>query len=198
MHPSSNTASAFKKSSTEALTYTSAIPLTSAQLSNPLFPVCSKPSPDFFAFNSTEQRQIDIYTSASNTVVVSPVPPVSQGKMYNQQIPEDSPQVPFERQLSPSTNLRREPSPGSVPTIAWPISFSLNHPLTDATEASQITVRPGGPLDLGVFDWKSISNPLVETTISMSTCRLPYLPCQVYSGSSFLESDRSTRIDLCS
>jgi hypothetical protein len=126
--------------------------------------------------------------------VVSPDPPVSQGEMRDQQISEGSPLVPSERQLSPSADHRWHPSPGSVPTFAWPVPPSLDHPPTDSTGASQITVSPGAPVDLSVFDWNSIPNPLVETTILMSTCHLPSL---TYSEGSFLGSDRSTRISLC-
>jgi hypothetical protein len=194
MHPLSNTGSSFKESATEVLTHTPAIPATSVQLSDPSFPVGSTPSPDTLAFNPTGQRQTDLYGSAWEMAVVSPDPPVSQGEMRDQQISEGSPLVPFEQQLSPSANHGWCPSPGSVPTFAWPIPPSLDHPPIDSTGASQITVSPCAPVDLSVFDWNSIPNPLVETTMPMSTCHLPSL---TYSLGSFLGSDRSTRISLC-
>ena len=159
-----------KNNATKALTYTSAIPATFVGLSDSSFPVGS--SSDYLTFNSTGQRQIDLYGEASEMVVVSPHPPVSQGETRNQQIPEGSPQVPSERQLSPSANHTRDPSPGSIPTFTWPVPPSLNHPPSDSIGSSHITVSPGAPVDLSVFDWNSIPNPVVETTISTSTCHL--------------------------
>jgi len=194
VHPLSNTGSSFNRSVTETLTHTSAIPITSVQLSDPSFPMGPKPSPDSLAVNSTGQRQTDVYDSASEMVAVSPDLVVSQSKMRNQQIPEGSPLVPSERQLSPSANHGRHPSPGSVPNFVWPVPPSLDHPPTDSIGASQITASPGAPVDLSVFDWNSIPNPLVETTIPTSTCHLPSL---TYSDGSFLGCDRSTRVSLC-
>jgi hypothetical protein len=164
MHPPSNIDSS-KKGTTEALAHTSANPATSVQLSDTSFSVCSKPSPDSLAFNSIGQM---LCGSALETVVVSPDPPISRGKIHNQQISGDS-LVPFERRLGPPANHIRHPSPSLVPTFAWPVPPSLDQPLADSTGASQITVSPGAPVDLNVFDWNSIPNPLVETTISMST-----------------------------
>lgn len=194
MHPLSNRGPSCQKGATEALTHKSAIPATSVQLSDPSFLVASNPSPDFLAFNSTGRRQTDLYDSASEILVVSSYPLASQDEMRNQQIPERSPQVPFERQLNPPTSHTRDPPLGSDPSFAWPISPSLDQLQTDPTEASQITVNPGNPVDLSVFDWNSIPNPLAETSISMSTWHLPFL---TYSECSFLGPDRSTRISLC-
>ena len=175
MHPLSKTGSSCQDSPTEALTHISAIPVTSVQLSGSSFPMGSKPSPDSLAFNSTGRRQADLYDSASEMVVVSSYPPASQDKIRNQQIPERSPQVPSERQLNPPTNYTRDPCLGSVPSSAWPISPSLDYLQTDPTGVSQITIDPGNPVNLSVFDWNSIPNPLIETTISTSACHLPSL-----------------------
>ncbi|KAN0133216.1 hypothetical protein V8E53_008940 [Lactarius tabidus] len=175
MHPSSNTGSFFKKSTTGALVHTSAIPATSVQLSDPSISVGSELSPGS-SFNSTGQRQTDLYDCASEMVVVSSDPPASQVEMRDQQISEGSPLVPSERQPSPSPDHRRHPSPGSDPTFTWLVSPSLDHPLTDTTQASQITVSPGAPVDLRVFDWNSISNPPAETTISMNHPASIYVP----------------------
>ena len=169
MHLSSNSGSSFKKSATKALAHTPAIPVTSVQLSGPSLPVGSQLSPESLAFESTGQRQTDICDCESEMAVVSPDPPVSQGEMRNRQISEGCLCVPSERQPSPSANYIRHPSPCSVPTNAWPFSPSLNDSTTDSTGASQSTVSPSTPVDLSVFDWKSIPNPLVETTIPMST-----------------------------
>ncbi|KAH9081698.1 hypothetical protein EDB83DRAFT_2670077 [Lactarius deliciosus] len=169
MYPSSSTDSSFKRSATEALTHTSVIPVTSVQLSSPSFPVASKHSPDSLVFNFTEQMQTDFHGTASETVVVSSDPPVSQGKV---QIPL----VPSERQLSSFANHGWPSSPGSVPNLVWPVPPSLNHPPTDYTGASQITASPGAPVDLTVFDWSSFPNPLTETTISMNQCASVYVP----------------------
>ncbi|KAI9460540.1 hypothetical protein BJY52DRAFT_1415748 [Lactarius psammicola] len=175
MHPLSNTGSSFKKSPTEALTHTSAISVTSVQLSDPSFPVDSKPSPESFASNSTGQKQTDFYGSTSETVVASPDPPVSLGEMRNQQISEGPPLVPSERQFSPSINHRRHSSPDSVPTFAWPVPPSLDYPPTDSAGASQLTVSPGAPVGLSIFDWNSIPNPLIET-ISTNQPASVYVP----------------------
>lgn len=191
MQPSSNTG--IEKCATEALAHTSAIPVTSVQVPGTSLLVGS-PSPGSLAINSTGQRQTDIYDSASEMLVVSSDLPASQGKSRDQQILEGFSLVSSERQLSPSTDHRRHPSPCSVPTSTWPISPSSDHPPTDSIGASQIIVSPGAPVDLTVFDWNSIPNPLIENPISMSTCHLPSL---TYSDDSFLGSDRSTRIILC-
>ncbi|KAH9049374.1 hypothetical protein EDB84DRAFT_1654326 [Lactarius hengduanensis] len=175
MHPLSNTNTSFKKSATEALTHTSAIPVTSVQLSDSSFPMGSKPPPDSLAFNSTEQEQTDLYASASEMVVASSDPPISQGEMRNQQISDGS-LVPSERQLGSSVNHRRHPSPGSIPTFAWPFPPSLNYHPTDSLETSQITVSPGAPVDLSVFDWSSIPNPLAETTVLTNQPASVYVP----------------------
>jgi hypothetical protein len=167
MLPSSNTGS-FKRSVTEALAHTSVMPVTSAQLSDPSLPVDSKPSPESLTLNSTGQRQTDI----SEMAVVSPGPPVFLGEMRNQQNPEGSLLIPSEQQPHPSADHTQHTSLGSVPTFSWPAPPPLAVPPTESTGASQVTVSPGDPIDLSVFDWKSFSNPLVETTISMSTCRL--------------------------
>lgn len=158
-------------SSIKALTHTSAIPVTSIQPLDPYFPVGSKASPDTFAFNSIGQRQTDLYDSASEKAVISSDLPVSHNRMHQGKL-EDSPQVPSERHLNTSANHTWDQSPGSVPTFAWPMLPSLDHPPTDFTGASQITIRPDASVDLGVFDWNSIPNPLVKTPISMSTCLL--------------------------
>ncbi|KAH9178761.1 hypothetical protein EDB89DRAFT_2239329 [Lactarius sanguifluus] len=178
LHPLSNTAPSSKKSATEALTHTSVIPVTSVQLSNPSFPVGSKLSPGSLAFDPTEQMQTDPYGSASEPVV-SHVPSISQGEMRNQQITDGSPPVPPERRFSPSVNHRWYPSPCSAPNVAWPVPASLSPP-TDSIGASQITVSPGAPVDLSVFDWNSIPGPLVETTTSTNQ------PASVYVTSSDL------------
>ena len=162
MHPSTSTDSSFQKCTTEALAYTSSISVTS-ELSEPPFPVNSKLSPGS-VFHHTGQGQIDICGSALE-MIVSPDPPVSQSKHNcNQKILEGSPQVPSERQLNLSANHTLDPLPGSVPTFAWLA------PNPDSTGASQITVSPSpsAPVDLSVFDWNSIPNPLLETTTSMS------------------------------
>jgi hypothetical protein len=174
MHPSSKTGPS-KKSAAEELTHTSAIPVTFIQPTDPSFSVGPKPSPDSLALNSTGQRQTNIYDSASEMVVVSSDPPALQGSL-----------VPSVR-LSPSTDHGRHPSPGSVPTFAWPVAPSLDHPPGDST-----TVSLGAPVDLSVFDWNSIPNPLVETA-TLSTCHLPSL---TYREGLFLGSDRSARISL--
>jgi hypothetical protein len=171
IRPSSDIGPSFQKSVSETLAHTSPIPITFVQLSDPSSPVGSKPSPDSLAFNVAGTMHTDIYDSALEMVVVSSGPLASQGKMCHQQISESSPLVPSERQLSSSANQTRDP--GYVPTLAWPISPFSNHP---PTSASQVTVSPGAPVDLTVFDWNSIPNPLVETTISTSTCRLPCRP----------------------
>ena len=158
-------------SSIKALTHTSAIPVTTIQPPDPTFPVRSKASPDSLALNSIGQRQTDLYDSASEKAVIPSDLPVSHDKMRNQKTPEDSPQMPSDRHLNTSANHTWGPSPGSVPTFAWPVSPSLDHP-TDFIGASQITVRRDAPVDLGVLDWNSIPNPLVKTPISMSTCLL--------------------------
>ena len=185
MHPLSNTGTSFKKSATEALTHT--LPDLSCS-------VDSKHSQDSLVFSSTEQRQTDLYGSASETVVVSPDPLVSQGQMPNQQVSEASLLVPSDQQLSLSANHGWHPSPDSALAFAWPVPPFLDHPPTGSTGASQITVSPGGPVELSIFDWNSIPNPLVESTISTSTCHLPSL---TYSEGSFLGCDRSIGIGLC-
>ncbi|KAH9004063.1 hypothetical protein EDB86DRAFT_2126937 [Lactarius hatsudake] len=96
--------------------------------------------------------------------------------MPNQQISDGSPLLPSERQLSSSANYRWDPSLGSVPNIAWPVPPFSVHPPTDSTEISQITVSPDAPVDLSVFDWNSIPNPLVETTTSMNQPASVYVP----------------------
>lgn len=134
------------------------------------------PFPDFLAFNSTAgQRQTDLSDRTSEMVVVSSDLPASHDKTRSQQTPEGYSQVPSERQLNACANQACDPSLCSVPTFAWPMSLSLDHPLTDSTGDSQITVSPDAPVDLSVFDWKSIPNPLVENPISMSTCHFPSL-----------------------
>ena len=100
-------------------------------------------------------------------MVVSPDPPVSHGGERNKQIFERSPLVLSERQSSQYVDHGWNPSLGSVPP-------SLDHPPSDSIGSSHITFNPGAPVDLSVFDWNSIPNPVVETTIS-STCRLPAL-----------------------
>lgn len=158
----------FKKIATEVVAHTSTIPVTSVQPLGPSSPAASKAPPDSFAVNSVGQRQTDIFDNASEIAVDSFDLSPSHDKMRNQQIPEGSPQVPSEREFNPSTNRIRHPSPSLVPTFAWPVSPSLDQPLADSTGASQITASPGAPVDLSVFDWNSIPNPLLETTISMS------------------------------
>ncbi|KAH8997343.1 hypothetical protein EDB92DRAFT_1412925, partial [Lactarius akahatsu] len=180
MRPLSNTGSAVEKSATDVSIHTRVTPVTSVQLSDPSFPVGSKPSPDTLVFDSTGQRQTDYYGDALESVVVSPGPPVSRGGMCNQQISEDSegsPPVPPEQQhFSSSTNHRRYPSPGPVPTFAWPVPPSLDHPLTNSTGALPITVSPGAPVGLNVFDWNSIPNPLVKSTIPTNQPTSVYVP----------------------
>jgi hypothetical protein len=175
-HPLSNSGSCFEKCATEALIHAPAIPLTPVQPLDPSFLVGSKPSPDSLTLNSTGQRQTDICGSTSEMAVVSPGPPVFQGEMRNQQNPEGSLLIPSEQQPRLSADHRQHPSPGSVPTFSWPVSPPLDVHPTESTGASQITASPNDPVDLSVFDWKSFSNPLVETTISMSTSRLHYSP----------------------
>ena len=154
--------------SIKALTHTSAIPVTSIQPSEPSFPVVSKASLDSLALNSIGQRQTDLHDSASEKAVISSDLPASHDKMH-QQTPEDSPQVPSEQHLNTSANHTWDPSP----TFAWPMSPSLHHPPTDFTGASQLTVRrDASVVDLSVFDWNSIPNPLIKTPISMSTSLL--------------------------
>ncbi|KAF8274137.1 hypothetical protein EI94DRAFT_1714806 [Lactarius quietus] len=172
VHPVSNTSPSFNKSATETFAHTSAIPVTPVLLSEPSSLVESKHSLDSL---STGQRQADLYDSASEMVVDSSHPPASQYKMRNQQIPEGSPQVPSKRQLNPSANHAWDPTLGSVPTFAWPSSPSLDPPAV-STETSQITVSPGIPVDLSVFDWNSIPNPLVEATVSMNQPASVYVP----------------------
>lgn len=191
MRSLSNTSTSFKNSATEALAHAPAIPVTSIRLIDPSSAVGS--SPDSHAFNSTRQRQTDLHCDASEMVVVSPHSPVSHGQMRNQQIPE-SPLVPSERQFSPSVNHQRQPSPGSVLTFAWPTPPFLDHPPADSASASQITVSPSAPVDLSVFDWNSIPDPLLETTLSISSCHLLFLR---YNEGSFIGSDRPTSISLC-
>lgn len=164
IRPSSNPDSV-KKITTEALAHTSANLATSVQLSDPSFSVCSKSSPNSLTLNPTGQM---LSGSTLETVVVLSEPPISQGKNCNQHISEGSP-VPSQRRLSPSANHIRHPSPSLVPTFAWPMSPSLDQPLADSTGASQITVSRNAPVDISVFNWNSIPNPLLETTISMST-----------------------------
>ena len=162
-----------KKIVTEALGHTSAIPVTSVQPPDPLFPLGSKPFSDTLAFNSTTgQRQTDLYDSASEMAVVSRDLPASHDKMCNQQTIEGSPQVPSERHLNTSADHTWGPPPSSVPTFAWPMSPSLDHPPAGFTGASQITAKRDAAVDLGVFDCNSIPNPLVKTPIPMSTCLL--------------------------
>ncbi|KAH9065787.1 hypothetical protein EDB87DRAFT_1593169 [Lactarius vividus] len=175
MHTLSNTCSS-SKSATEALTHTSAVPVTSTQLSDPSFRVGSRPSPDYLALNSIGQRQKDLYDCTSEAAVISTNPPVSQGEMRNQQLSEGSPLVPSERQLSPSADYGWPSSPGSVPNLVWPVPPSSNQSPTDYTGVSQITVSPGAPVDLSVFDWSSFPNPLAETTISMNQPASFYVP----------------------
>jgi hypothetical protein len=177
MHPSSNTGPSFKKGATEALSHTSVTPV---QLSDPSFQLGLKPSQDSLASNPIGQRQTDINDTVSEMVVASSDQPASQVEMCNQQISEGSPLVPSEQQLSPSPDHRRHPSPGSVPTFPGPFSLSSDHSPTG--EPSRITVSPGTSIDLSVFDWKSIPNPLVEPSILMSTCHLSSLK---YSEGSF-------------
>ena len=87
--------------------------------------------------------------------------------MRDQRISEGSPLVPSEQQLGPSPDHRRYPSPGSVPT--FPESFSLSSDRSLTGEPSRITVSPGALVDLSVFDWSSITCPMVETSVPMST-----------------------------
>ena len=162
----------FKKIATEVVAHTSTTPVTSVQPLDPSFPVASKASPDSFAINSIEQRQTDLYGSASEMLVISSDIPASHDKMRNQQTPEGFSQATSELHLYASANHAWDPSPGSVPTFAWPMPPSLDHPPTGFTGASQI-INPDVPVDLSVFDWKSIPNPLVETPISMSTSPAP-------------------------
>ena len=193
MPPLSVTGSSSKKSATEALAHTSAIPVTFIEPSDPLLQVSLRPSPETLAFNFTGQRYTDIYDSPSEMVVVSSGPPAPQGEMRTQLISESSTLVPSEREISLSANHTRDPSPGSVPSFAWSVPPSLDHHPTDSSGVPQITVSPCIPVDLSVFNWNSIPNPLVETAVSTSTCRLPSL---MHNGSSF-ESNRSTRVTLC-
>ena len=180
--PLSNTGASFEKSGSEALANTSAIPVSSVQLSGPSFPVGWKPSPDTLTLYPTEQRQSDICDGASEMVIVSPDPPVSQGETCNQQTSECSPPVPFQRLRSPSVSHGQHSFSGSVPTFSWLASPSLGDLHTDSTGAPQITVNPCTPVDrsvfsnVSVFDWKSFPSPLAETTISTSTCRLTCPP----------------------
>lgn len=180
--PLPKTGPSFEKSGSEALANTSAIPVSSVQLSGPSFPVGWKPSPDFLTLYPTEQRQSDICDGASEMVIVSPDLPVSQGETRNQQISECSPPAPFQRLRSPSANHGQHPFSGSVPTFSWLVSPSLGDLHTDSTGAPQIIVNPGTPVDhsvysnVSVFDWKSFPSPLAETTISTSTCRLTCPP----------------------
>ncbi len=51
------------------------------------------------------------------------------------------------------------------------LSSSFGYPLANSVGTSHITASPGTLVDLSVFDWNSIPNPLVETTMSTSTCR---------------------------
>lgn len=171
VHDILHTGRSSKNSATEASNHLSVVPATSVQLSDPSFPVGSKPSLDPLAFSSTGQGQTDLNGSTSEAVVVSPDFPVSQGQMP--QIPEGFPYVPSERQLSPSMKHGWHPYPSSIRTFAWPVPPSLDHPHTDSPGASQITINPSVPIDLTVFDWNSIPNPLNETTILTSTCHLP-------------------------
>ena len=172
-HPHSkgmySSSGSLKKIATEAVVHTSTIPVTSIQLLDASIPVDSKAPPDSVAFTSASQRKTDLFNNASEMAVVSSDLLASHDKIRNQQIPEGSPQATSELQLNTSANHIWNPSPGSVPTFAWPISPSIDHPTTASTGASRITVSPGAPVDLSVFDWNSIPNPLVETTISMST-----------------------------
>lgn len=154
--------SSSKKCASETFAYTSTIPNMSVQLSDPSL-----------AFNSTRQRQTDVCGSTSEMAVVSPDPPISQDEVRDQQISEASPRP--EQQPRPSTDHRQHPYPSSVSTFSWPVSPPLYIPPTEPTGASQLTVNPGAPVDLSVFDWNSIPNPLLETTISTSTCHLPFL-----------------------
>ena len=158
-------------SSIKALTHTSTISVTSIQPSDPSFPAESKASPDSLALNSVGQRQTVLYDSASEKAVMLSDLPTLHNKMH-QQNPEDTPQVPSERYLNTSANHTWDQSRCSVPTFAWPMLPSLDHPLTDFTGASQIIVRSDAPVDLGVCDWNSIPNPLVKPPMSMSTCLL--------------------------
>lgn len=174
-----------------ALTDTSAMPVTSVQLSGSSFSVDPKPSPDPLALNSIGQRQTDI---CGNAMILSPDSLVSHSGERNKQISERSPLVLSEGKSSPYVDHGWNSTQGSVPTFTWPVPPSLDHPPSDSTRSSHITVSPSAPVDLSVFDWNSIPNPLVETTISTSTYHLPSL---MYSGSSFLGFDRSIRISLC-
>ncbi|KAH9044530.1 hypothetical protein EDB85DRAFT_1885022 [Lactarius pseudohatsudake] len=151
-YPLSNTSSSFKEGATEAVS------VTSVQLSNPSFPVGPQPSPDPLAFG---QCQTNPYAPKT---VVSHDPSVPQGKMRNQQISDTSPLS--ERQLS------------FVPNFVWPIPIPslLYLPPADSAGASQITVSPGAPVDLSVFDWNSIPNPLVESSTSTNQPASVYVP----------------------
>lgn len=169
MHPSS-TSSSFKKSATKATAHTSAFSASSVQLSDSSLPMNSKPSQDY---RFSGQTKTDLYDIASEMVVVSSDLPALRGNMCDQQIPEGSQPIPSERQLSPSADHGRHLSPGSVPSIAWPVSPSLDPPPANSTGASQLTISPSTPVDLSVFDWNMIPNPLVETTRLTSTCHLP-------------------------
>ena len=131
-----------------------------------------QPSDPSLALNPTGQRQTDLYESASG-MDTSSDPPASQGNMYDHQFSEDFSPGPSKRLLNPSRNHRQHPFLGSVPTLAWPVLPSLDHRPADSAGASQITVNPGAPVDLSVFDWNSIPNPLVEATMPTSMCHLP-------------------------
>ena len=171
MHPLSSTKSSFEKSATEALIHAPAIPLTPVRPLDPSFPVGSKPSPDYLTLDSTGPRQTDICGSASEMAVVSSGPPNFQGEMRNQQNSEGSLLVPSEQQSHLFADHRQHPSPGYVPTFSWPVLPPSGVPPTDSTGTCEVPViNPGDLVNLSVFDWKSIPNPLVESTISTSTC----------------------------
>ena len=174
MHPLSSAVSCFQKSTTEGLTHTSATHVAPVQLSGSSFSVGLKSSPSSLALNSTGQGQTYICDNTSK-MVVSPDPPVSHGGERNKQISEHSPLVLPERQSNQYVDHGWNPYLGSVPTFTWPVPPSLDRPPSDSIGSSDITVSSGAPVDLSVFDWKSIPNPVVETTISPSTCRLPAL-----------------------
>jgi hypothetical protein len=131
--------------------------------------VGSKPSPDSLALYSIGQSQTDIYGGASEMVLVSPGLPVPQGEIRNDQVSEASPLASSDRLHCPFADNRRHLSLSSVPTFAWPVPPSLDHPPAGSTGTSRITVDPGATVDLSVFDWNSIPNPLVKPTLSMST-----------------------------
>ena len=171
MHPLSSTKTSFEKSATEALVHASAIPLTPVRPLDPSFLVGSKPSPDTLTLDPTGQRQTQICGGTSGIAVISPGPPGFQGEMRNQHNSEGSP--PSDQQPHSSADHRQHPSPGSVPTFSCPVSPPLGVIPTETTRASQVPViSPDHIVDLSVFDWNSIPNPLVGTTISMSTCLL--------------------------